>query len=86
MHTTKEEWVQSALDDLKAFLKRNRAPFLAEQARAYLESRSAKTPRDKRNWGEVMRRARSMELIVSCGAAAAKSSNGSFKTLWMKAA
>lgn len=58
------------------------ADFLAEDAREYAEGMGLEDPPDGRAWGAVVLEARRAGVIRKVGAAPARSSNLSYKTLW----
>lgn len=79
-----EQWVKEGVEYFPKFIRRAKAPFRSEQVRAFAEAKGFRVPRDKRNWATVTRVVRNMGLIESTGIE--RDSNGSFKTLWIKAA
>ena len=75
------EWTQAALDAIRAMPAGRR--FLADTIVCALKERGIET-HDARAAGPLMKAAQSHGLIVSCGVAPSPSSNGSYKTLWLK--
>lgn len=80
-----DQWRRGARGYLLEFLSSQPGPFLAEDARAFAESRGFAHPPDGRAWGVVFQSAARAGLIVKIGYAPAKSSNLSPKVQWRAA-
>lgn len=78
------EWTKRAVALFSVYARNSIGPFLAEEARQYAESHGLAEPPDGRAWGHVVQSAKRAGVVVSCGFAGAKSSNGSPKVLWKK--
>lgn len=75
------EWGETALECVLAYARSADSPFLSEDVRnAYADTIGR--PHDGRAWGHVMRRAARLGAIRKVGYAAARTSNGTPKSLW----
>jgi hypothetical protein len=84
-HATAVEptWRHAAVQWVRRFITvRGAQPFLTEDVRAFAAEHGFESPTDGRAWGQVMRDAAQLGLIVKDGYRPARSSNLSPKPLW----
>lgn len=79
----KSEWLDQAYYAAQKALKYTNKPFLAEELYQKV-LKYVDAPADARVMGHLIRRLHADKVIKQHGFAAAKTSNRSFKNLWMK--